>query len=287
MYPNKETILIPVDFSDQSMIALEQSYNIARYVNASIILLHVITGKLKMDDDSDLNLYSLDNITDKMNQLSQDVTEESGLQCSFMIEKGRIVPAILEVAKTIQARFIFIGSRKLTIGPITMRLIKEAPCPVVSIKGKFHRRGCKRIVLPLDLTKDTTKKVAITADLAKYFSAKVNVVSAISPDSEFKSTKLNLLISQVKDYFINQQIECDTELINAGTKLETISNNLLDYADDVNGDLIVIMIQQENPIKERIIGSLARKVIMGSNIPVLCLKPEFNNNYNNNKENEL
>ena len=275
MHPNTETILIPVDFSEQSLIALEQSYNIARYVNARITLLHIITGKLKSENDNLIERDTLDDLTDKLNNLSQIVTEESGLECSFMIEKGRIVPSILEVARSINARFIFIGSRKLSIGPITMRLIKEAPCPVVSIKGKFHRRGCKRIILPLDLTKDTTRKVEITAELAKFFSSQVDVVSAVSPEKEFKLTKLNLLIEQVSEYFVKRNIACSTKLLDAGTKMEQISNNLLDYADDVQSDLIVIMIQQENQIKERIIGSLARKIIMSSNIPVLCLKPDI------------
>jgi len=278
MYPKIETILIPVDFSDQSMIALEQSYNIARYANARIILLHVITGKLKHNDENVLLQESLDSLTDKLNRLAQVVTEVSGLECSFMIEHGRIVPCILEVAKTTNARFIFIGSRKLSIGPITMRLIKEAPCPVVSIKGQFHRRGCKRIILPLDLTKNTTKKVEMTAELATYFNAEVNVISAFSSNKDFKTTKIRLLIEQVEAYFVSKSIACSTKLLEVGTKIENISNILLDYADDVDGDLIVIMIQQENQLKERIIGSLARKVIMGSNIPVLCLKPEFNEN---------
>ncbi len=278
MYQKTETILIPVDFSDQSMIALEQSYNIARYANARITLLHVLTGKLKSEGEETIVKDSLDELTDKFNRLSQVVTEESGLECSFLIEKGRIVPAILETAKSIKARFIFIGSRKLSIGPITMRLIKEAPCPVVSIKGKYHRRGCKRIILPLDLTKETTNKVAITAELADYFNAEVNVVSAISPNKDFKITKLNLLLDQVKAYFDNRNIACKTKLLDVGTKMDSIANNLLDYADDQNGDLLVIMIQQENQIRERIIGSLARKVIMGSNIPVLSLKPEISVN---------
>ncbi|MEA1873054.1 MAG: universal stress protein [Bacteroidota bacterium] len=278
MYAENETILIPVDFSDQSMIALEQSYNIAKYAKARIILLHVITGKLKNNDESLLLQENLDSLTDKLNRLSQMVTEVSGLWCSFMIEHGRIVPTILDVAKTTNARFIFIGSRKLSIGPITMRLIKEASCPVVSIKGKHHRHGCKRIILPLDLTKDTTKKVEMTAELAKYFNAEVKVVSAYSSNKDFKATKIRLLIEQVEVYFVNKSITCSTKLLDVGNKIENITKNLLDYADDVDGDLIVIMIQQEMQIKERIIGSLARKVIMGSNIPVLCLKPKFNKN---------
>lgn len=275
MYTSTETILVPIDFSEQSMIALEQSYNIARYIKARITLLHVITGKLKAESENLIEKDTLDDLTDRLNNISNSVTEKSDIECSFLIETGRIVPAIIETAKNIDARYIFIGSRKESIGPISMRLIKEAPCPVVSIKGKHHREGCKRIILPLDLTKDTTKKVEITAKLAQHFNAEIDVISAMQPNQEFKLTKLNLLINQVADYFKNKEITCNTKILNTGTKMDQITNNLLDYADDIKGDLIVIMIQQENQIKELIIGSLARKLIMSSNIPVLCLRPDI------------
>ena len=38
----KNEILVPMDFSEQAMIALGQSYNLAREYNAEILLLYVI-----------------------------------------------------------------------------------------------------------------------------------------------------------------------------------------------------------------------------------------------------
>jgi nucleotide-binding universal stress UspA family protein len=267
-----DSILVPVDFREQSMIALKQSYNIAKLVNARIILLHVITGHISKNNGSGFN-DDLDTLTDKLNAMSQEAVEQSGVPCSFHIENGRIVSSILETAKNINARFIFIGARKMTIGPITMRIIKEAPCPVFSIKGKHHRHGCHRIILPLDLTKTTTEKLDMTKKLASYFNSHVNVISASAPTKEFKLTRLRLLLEQVKDFFVNHEISCSTKLLKTNNKIDDIANGLMDYADDVEGDLIVIMIQQENPLKQKIMGSLARKIIMGSNIPVLCIQP--------------
>ena len=39
-------ILVPIDFSEQSLIALSQSYNIAKFHNCAITLLHVIDEDL-------------------------------------------------------------------------------------------------------------------------------------------------------------------------------------------------------------------------------------------------
>ena len=47
----KNKILVPLDFSEQSLIALEQSYNLAKIANAEIVLLYVMeepTGLLKL-----------------------------------------------------------------------------------------------------------------------------------------------------------------------------------------------------------------------------------------------
>ena len=37
-----KTILVPLDFSEQSFIALEQSYNLAKLSDSTLTLLHVV-----------------------------------------------------------------------------------------------------------------------------------------------------------------------------------------------------------------------------------------------------
>lgn len=274
MYPGKETILVPTDFTEQSMIALNQSYNIARHAGAEIVLLHVITGKLDNTSNKIVFNDDLDNINDELNRISAGVKNETGLNCSFIIEKGRIVPTILKYANKLNTSFIILGTRKMSIGPISMRIINEAPCPVISIKGKYHREGCKKIILPLDLTKNTTEKIDITKNLALFFKSQVNVVSIPKPDKQIKLAKMRLLLEQVRDYFVNNSVAVTTKLLNVSQKVDIFANELIKYSEDSKGDLIVIMIRQENPLKERIIGSLAKKIIMESDIPVLCVKPE-------------
>jgi hypothetical protein len=37
----KNYILVPIDSTEQTRIALKQSYNLARYTNSEIVILHV------------------------------------------------------------------------------------------------------------------------------------------------------------------------------------------------------------------------------------------------------
>lgn len=274
----RATILIPVDFNEQSMIALEQSYNIARYHNARIVLLHILSMKLT-ETESQANITDdLDELSEKMKQIATQIKKEEGIDTGFLIERGKIVPHIIEVARKENAKFIVIGTRKNTMGPIIMRIIREAPCPVLSIKGKFHRSGCNNIILPLDLSKTTTQKISLAAKFSKLFDARISVLAATRSESKEKWLKMQEVLEKVKLFFTEQNIPVGADVVDPGNNNDQMVKNLLDKADDKAGDLLIIMIQQENLLKELIIGSTARKVIMGSNIPLLCLRPEKNIN---------
>jgi len=49
---------------------------------------------------------------------------------------------------------------------------------------------------------------------------------------------------------------------------------LLDYAEDIAADLILIMTQQENDFKELFIGSKAQAIINKSEVPVMSVLPQ-------------
>ena len=88
-----------------------------------------------------------------------------------MIAQGKVYEEINKVAKMISANLIVMGTNgapkgtvKRFIGSNAERVIRSATCPVITIKGKTHRDGCKNIILPLDLEKQTKEKVTFAID---------------------------------------------------------------------------------------------------------------------------
>src|SRR5688572_30426732 len=79
-------------------------------------------------------------------------------------------------------------------------LVRESTCPVLTIRGKKHKKGCENIVLPLDLTKETREKVAKAIEFAKYFDASVRVVSVLASKKEENENKLIAYSAQVRDF---------------------------------------------------------------------------------------
>lgn len=273
-------ILVPIDFSEQSLIALGQSYNIARLSNADITLIHVIeeqrlpflgniVSRRKEYDEIMENA-----IAEKLQQLARDTAGKSGLNVNVLIRKGKVYQEIVDSANDLNSRFIIMGTNgsvgiKRFIGSNALRVIKEADCPVITIKGKHHNVGCKNIVLPLDLTKESREKVNKAAEIAHYFGSTIHIISVVDTDDEFAVNKLKRQLEQVEDFIRERDVKCTTKFI-IGKDIAKIVN---DYAKEIDADLTMIMTQQEMEWTQLFIGSQAQEVINNSEIPVLSIRP--------------
>lgn len=282
MIQHTNKILVPIDFSEQSLIALEQSYNLAKEYNAEITLLYVIEDNglfAKLFSNEQHETLRKD-IQDQLDKLAEEVSKKSKLTVNTLVGKGTIYEKIAEVAELINATMIVMGTngatgmKKRFIGSNALRVTRESKIPVITIKGKHHRNGCKNIVLPLDLTKETREKVTKAVELSKLFhGAAVRVVSVLFTTDEFLVNRLTRQLAQVKTFLEKEGVECSAEIIKGSKGIETLSENVIEYAKQVEGDLIMIMTQQEVDFTELFIGSGAQEIINQSPIPVYSIRP--------------
>lgn len=167
---------------------------------------------------------------------------------------------------------------KRMMGTNTSRVIRSAPCPVITINGFDHYNGCRSILLPMDLTKVTTQKVGWAIDIAKLYGANIRAVSALWSVNDSKIVgKLSKLMKEVRVEIEKAGVQCDTEIIKTPEGEKTHVPAILEYArakGDI--DLIVIMTQQEFSIIEFFIGSNAQEFIRSSEIPIVSIVPNEN-----------
>lgn len=281
MLAKTNKILVPIDFSDQSLIALSQSYNLAQKIDAGIILLYVIEEVNPMIKRLYKELNGIhDAVLNNLKNLAEEKSKATGLKIDVEIEEGKIYSKIIEVAKKLDVTFIIMGTRggegSKFIGSNANKVVKTAPCPVITIKGKEHNQGCERIVLPLDLSKETRDKVNQAILFAKLFKAEIFIVSILLTGKEDVVNTLKDQLVIVKHHIEREGIQCTAEVVKILKSEESLSNAVIKYAEKNSADLIMIMTQQENEIKQLFIGSKAKEVIKNSEIPVLSIKPSAN-----------
>lgn len=280
---SKDIILVPIGFTNQSIIALQQAVIVAKHTNSELFLLSVVEMPTAIQ-----KIFS--DFEDKQKQfkekLRENLLELSSTYCQgvrnveCMVTSGKIYDEITEVADSINANLIVMGTdgtpkdiKKKFIGSNANKVVRSAPCPVITIKGKSVSDSCEIIALPLDLNKETREKVTYAIQYARLFNSQINVFSvSYSNDDDSIKNKLNRNLSQVNDFISSKGIVCKTELVEIPTSA-SFSGSIVKYTEDINADLIMIMTKGEDNLDLNFLGSNARKLINKSDIPVMSIRP--------------
>ena len=274
-------ILVPIGFSEQSMIALGQAFNLAKIKNSEVVLLSVVEEQsmmqsLFLDDKShELQLK----VNKKLHEIGQEYGDKYGVHVESLVAKGKIYSQINKVAEMISADLIVMGtngsdgSAKKIMGSNAERVVSLAHCPVITIKGKNHGLGCKNILLPLDLEKQTKEKVTYALEYARYWDATIRLVSVVLRDNQEVRVKLVKNINQVKKFIIDAGVKCTADLVE-GEKKQTLGDFIFKYEKSFDADLIMIMTKKEELTLSNNISVTARYIINNSKIPVMSIRPK-------------
>lgn len=258
----KSSVIVPIDSTDQTVVALKQCYNLARYTNSQIVLLHAFES----DETKEVEY---------MQKIADEAEKESGLPVKVEYRRGNVFTETMKLADEMNATLVVLGltshmSAKNIIGNNAFKFIRESKYPVLTIRGKDHRDGCENILLPLDLTKETRQKVDKAIEFAKYFGAAIRILSVFSTkDAEYEN-RILAYSQQVKNYIKSKGIPCTNKSLAA----DDIAKAVVEYGHKIEADLIMIMTKAELNFKEMFVGTTAQKVVDICDIPVLSLRPE-------------
>ena len=274
-------ILVPIGFSEQSMVALGQAFNLAKIKNSDIVLLSVIEQQsmiqsLFLDDKSD---ELKEKVKNKLEEIAIKYSAEYAVDVDTMVAQGKVYEQVNEVSKMISADLIVMGTNgaqartKKFIGSNAEKVVRLSKCPVITIKGKDHRDGCENIILPLDLEKQTKEKVTYALEYARYWNATIRVVSVVLIDNQEVRERLSRTINQVKKFITAAGVKCTAELME-GEKKQTLGDFVFEYEKRFDADLIMIMTKKEELTLSNNISVTARYIINNSKIPVMSIRPK-------------
>jgi nucleotide-binding universal stress UspA family protein len=160
-------ILVPVDFSPYAMQALDKAADLAERFGASIIALHVIAPEIGVQTlaqrlgiqtvvpSMDAETAEAPDVSDKEIETVVDHHREEAYQAlqaflpprlaqyplELRVVFGRPFERIVETAVTEKAAFIVMGTHgrtglaRLALGSVTERVVRLAPCPVLTVKA--------------------------------------------------------------------------------------------------------------------------------------------------------
>lgn len=147
-----DKILVPTDFSQNSMQALQQAVEFAKRFQAEIVLVHVIEPPVYPAMTFGAAAASLPVIHEEMRENASTHLEKiraelegSGLKARAELRDGSPFSEVIGLAKEEDVDLIVIathghtGIKHLLLGSTAEKVVRKAPCPVLTIRNPDHK----------------------------------------------------------------------------------------------------------------------------------------------------
>ncbi len=262
-------IVVGLDFSNASLTALSLASDIAKRTQSNILMVWVQTAEKDLSEAKAI----LEDLTKSFSAALPN------LEVSYQILQGRkVYSTIVKFLQQRSPELLVIGTNgnsgfdERYAGANAYKTIVDSPVPVLSLRENFNfNKPLENIILPIDSTPDTRQKVPWTIEFARMFpNTCIRVLGLLSYKSETICSEVRSYVASVERWLEQNNLHFTTEIRESDNSTLTT----LDYAKEVDADLIVIMTEQEKTLSNLFfLGPYAQQMINLSPYPVLTISP--------------
>lgn len=242
-------ILIPIDFGDAAVRAIQYAESVFKGQSAEIELIHVVPDATKTEDQA----------RDAFNEFEKKELKSRTLPYSFHIVRGVVLAAIQHAIHDIKPAVVIIG---LDGGSLSKAFLKLTDCPVILVPMVNRCEGIHNIAYANDFNNiEESSALGTLLDLSRSFNANIHIIHVnkdenVGPDNaepaiEYYLDKVN------HEYF--------------SMKSNDIVGAIQKYIGDKKIDLLTLLLRDHGNNNMKTKGELVEQLVTKSNIPVLSL----------------
>lgn len=268
-----KTILVPTDFSEAANNAAEYAVNLAKEINAEVILMHAYHVPPMTDSMLPVEYTTLEDVQ-MLNEKSMlenviALTKKTGVKVKHELKMGFAVDEITHYEKEVD--YIVMGMRgagalsEAFFGSITTDTMKKTTKPVLVIPENAKYSSLKKVVFACDSdASGGSKTIQPLKDLIKPFNSKLFVVNVIHEKSD----------SKYDDAINGVQLDQNLSGINHSfhfPESENVIEEISHFSENHNADLIAIVPHRHNLIERLFQKSHSKTLAFHTKIPLLAL----------------
>ncbi|QEC69746.1 universal stress protein [Panacibacter ginsenosidivorans] len=270
-------ILVPIDFSDNSMNALETATSIAKRHDASVKLVYV--------NDNDNKFYphlhsnGAHDAMRTLGTLARCVKDDGNIECSFSFFSGSITSCILQDIADESIDLIVMGKngnagkRELYAGSCAYDVSKKALCPVLLVPAGKSWSQFKNILFPVRPSVSMLEKYTTVKEIINKNDATLHIMNLRNPDYINELHIISKLVDLLKRKFEEDNIKTK---ISYYFRDDKFAEKILKTVQEATTkhDLLIISAEHNIPANTFYLSPYAQQIIHQANIPVLVIKPE-------------
>ena len=268
-------ILVPCDFSDLAVQALQFALQIAKQSNGEVILLNVIELPVLRDTMLMPILYFEENYFKDMKVSIEKNFEKlktkwitEGSKVRSLVECGPTTTTINRIAEETKADLIVMGTHGATgfkeflVGSNTEKIVRLSSIPVLAVRKSLELTHIKNIVFPTTLDPDQHKLLAHIKELQTFFSAKLHLLLVNTPHN------LKRIIGE-KDMMEAYAKDFDLENYTLNTRDDFYeSDAIMNFTMGIKADMIAMGTHSRKGLAHLFSGSVAEDVVNHIDCPI-------------------
>ncbi len=271
-------LLVPIDFSDNSLNALGFAIHIANKLKADLKILHVKTKKIEYRySKREPELILSDNVEEWLSEIIDKNKSKylvPGGNFTFKVREGNVIKEVTNQAKYDDATLIVVGTHGASgfedkwIGSNAYRLVHSSSVPVLTIRPEREWRDISKVVLPISYTRESRQKVPAVIGLAKLFDAKVYVAGIKEPGYNILKSRVSAFVKQTVRFIKkNTDLRVESDILSGKSKAEL----LMDYIENIDADVVATNILRSSNPFDNFFKPFANQLINESKCPVLAV----------------
>jgi nucleotide-binding universal stress UspA family protein len=280
---NLTNILVPLDFSETSMNALETAIVIAKQQKANITLLNVVDSSLMFGFNGIyyVSEKTIDHIVDvstrRLNSLLKKLKEEHKLNCTSEIKVGLVPQSIIKTAADNDVDLIIMGThgtsgvREFFIGSTAQQVIKIGSSPVLTVPPNKKWVDFKTILFPIRPVAEGVEKYDFLRKIMRHNSMSIKVLILAPTYNDREKKILRKLVRELKTKLIEDEIKISGSLKSGGNMPKAV----LKMSKSIGADMIVITVKNEAAFKQFFIGPFEQRILNHARVPVLSIRPKL------------
>ena len=294
-------ILCPIDLSESSGRSLAHAAGLARWYEARLTVLHVVPTfdpvQVRSGDLSDpVRIVYPTPREEVIADMMRLAIDEAGVapDATFAAESGDPATTIVDQALAMPADLLVMGThghrgfKRLLLGSVTESVLREAPCPVLTVPP--HARATtsaavtfEHILCPMDFSPAALQAMGFALDLARQANGAVTLLHAIEWLAEeeprvhahFSVQEYRRHLTQDAHQRLRALVAEESRTWCAIEPVVVIGRayrEILQAAESKPADLIVMGAQGRGGVGLALFGSTTQQVVRGATCPVLTVR---------------
>lgn len=288
-------VLFATDFSACANRAMGYALTMASAWKADLCVVTVLEFYPGMDPNYTVNKMYLDHLREEASRQLAAVearAKAAGQPVTMRIETGIPSQVIQTVAQTIKADLLVVGTHGRTgldhvlIGSTAERVVRTAPCPVLTVKAEKGGTAAagilniKRIVVPIDLSSCSLDALEYAVQFARPLGASLTILHVLEP----VAYGLDFSLSHAKEWkqqreYLEKRLSVLAACLHAqGMQAEYVlkpglpADSIASYLTQQSYDLMIMGTHGRRGLSHVLVGSVAGAMLRHAPCPVLTVR---------------